>query len=203
MDHREIYLVGIQFTVVTDCNSVRASFSKKDLIPRIGRWWMKIQEYTFEINHRAGDSMKHADALSRNPVGEPEETECADGIEVLSTEISYDDWLTLGQRADKQIKFIAEVLEKRTQDCNSSEKKIKNEFELKEGRVFRKANESLLLYVPKRMQWRVTKMSHDDLAHMSLDRTKEHIRQNYWFPRMHRYVKGYRRNRRMSSVSLP
>lgn len=33
-----VYLLGIHFKVVTDCNALRATFSKRDLLPRVGRW---------------------------------------------------------------------------------------------------------------------------------------------------------------------
>ncbi|KAK9693072.1 RNase H-like domain found in reverse transcriptase [Popillia japonica] len=62
-----IYLMGIQFKVVTDCNAIRTTLTKRDLVPRIGRWWLAIQEYKFDVEYRAGHKMSHADALSRNP----------------------------------------------------------------------------------------------------------------------------------------
>lgn len=34
-----VYLVGIKFKIVTDCNSLRATFQKRDMIPRVVRWW--------------------------------------------------------------------------------------------------------------------------------------------------------------------
>lgn len=33
-----IYLKGIPFTVLTDCNALRTTFTKRDLAPRIARW---------------------------------------------------------------------------------------------------------------------------------------------------------------------
>jgi len=32
-----VYLLGIRFKVVTDCNALRATFAKRDLLPHIGR----------------------------------------------------------------------------------------------------------------------------------------------------------------------
>lgn len=61
------YLLGITFTVITDCNSLKATSKKKQLIPRIARWWLQLQEFTFEVQYRPGNRMKHVDALSRNP----------------------------------------------------------------------------------------------------------------------------------------
>jgi len=65
--HFRVYLLGIKFKVVTDCNALRATFAKRDLLPRIGRWWLEVQEFTFDIEYRAGTRMTHADALSRTP----------------------------------------------------------------------------------------------------------------------------------------
>jgi hypothetical protein len=32
-----VYLLGVEFTVVTDCNALRTAGTKPDLVPRIGR----------------------------------------------------------------------------------------------------------------------------------------------------------------------
>ncbi|GFT47608.1 transposon Tf2-9 polyprotein [Trichonephila clavipes] len=41
---------------------------KKELIIRIARWALQLEEFDYEIEHRAGSRMKHVDALSRYPV---------------------------------------------------------------------------------------------------------------------------------------
>ncbi|GFV53794.1 transposon Ty3-I Gag-Pol polyprotein [Trichonephila clavipes] len=41
---------------------------KKDLITPIARWAHQLEEFDYEIEHRAGSRMKHVDALSRYPV---------------------------------------------------------------------------------------------------------------------------------------
>jgi len=40
--------------------------SKKDWDPRIARWALLFQNYDFNIEHRAGNKMKHVDTLNRN-----------------------------------------------------------------------------------------------------------------------------------------
>lgn len=62
-----VYLLGIEFTIVTDCNALRATFSKRDILPRIARWWLTLQEYDCIVIYRPNQSMTHVNALSRNP----------------------------------------------------------------------------------------------------------------------------------------
>lgn len=60
-----IYLSGITFKVITDCDSFRFTLSKQTVNPRISWWAMLLQEYDFEIVHRPSKRMAHVDALSR------------------------------------------------------------------------------------------------------------------------------------------
>lgn len=61
------YLIGIPFKIVTDCLAFEMTMKKKDLVTRVARWVLLLQEYDYSIEHRAGTSMRHVDALSRNP----------------------------------------------------------------------------------------------------------------------------------------
>ena len=61
----KIYLQGIKFKIVTDCNSLKLSIDKIDINSRISRWALELEHYDKVIEHRGGDRMKHADALSR------------------------------------------------------------------------------------------------------------------------------------------
>lgn len=40
-----VYLLGLKFTIVTDCNSVRATLEKKDMLPRV----VRLVEHTTRI----------------------------------------------------------------------------------------------------------------------------------------------------------
>lgn len=60
-----IYLYGIDFTVVTDYHALVFALSKANLNPRIARWTLRLQNYTFNIMHRTDKQMMHVDALSR------------------------------------------------------------------------------------------------------------------------------------------
>ncbi|GFW44820.1 retrovirus-related Pol polyprotein from transposon 17.6 [Trichonephila clavipes] len=63
-----VYLLGQHFKIVTDCPAFQKTMQKKELIIRIARWALQLQEFDYEIEHRVGSRMKHVDALSRYPV---------------------------------------------------------------------------------------------------------------------------------------
>lgn len=68
LKHFRHYLVGSHFTIVTDCNALKATQNKKDLVPRVASWWIYLQDFNFTILYRKGVMLPHADYLSRNPV---------------------------------------------------------------------------------------------------------------------------------------
>ncbi|GFT61202.1 transposon Ty3-I Gag-Pol polyprotein [Trichonephila clavipes] len=55
-------------TNTTEENISEDYAKKKELITRIARWALQLEEFDYEIEHRAGSRMKHVDALSRHPV---------------------------------------------------------------------------------------------------------------------------------------
>lgn len=61
-----LYLYGIKFTIITDCNAIVYAVKKANLNPRIARWTLVLQNYTFDITHRSGTCMSHVDALNRS-----------------------------------------------------------------------------------------------------------------------------------------
>lgn len=72
------YLMGLHFKVVTDCSAIKCAANKKELVPKIARWWLQLQEFSFEVQHRAGAQMAHIDALSRNAVADQPVSEKTD-----------------------------------------------------------------------------------------------------------------------------
>ena len=120
------YLFGRHFRIFTDCAAVRSAMSKKDLNPRIGRWILELQEYDFEICHKAGRQMSHVDAISRNPV---------DSNSFCVSIISKDDWLLVVQEADPDIRAIKNIL---LSGDRLGNKAIFAEYDLRRGKVYRR-----------------------------------------------------------------
>lgn len=177
------YLLGISFVVVTDCNSIKAASKKKQLIPRIARWWLELQEFTFEVQYRPGKRMNHVDALSRNTTTNGESTSDV----VLRIEEA--DWVLSGQLTDDKIREIHEILSK--PPTSEHEKHIYKNYCLRENRIYRITAKGILWLVPKGMRQRVVKTAHDDLGHFGVEKTLHKLCETYWFPRMRAYVENY------------
>jgi len=165
-----VYLYGIDFTIVTDCNALVFAITKASLNPRIARWTLALQNYKFKMAHRPGDKMKHVDALSRSMA--------------YVKEISLERELELRQLADSQIQAIANKLE-----YSDDEK-----FALVNGLVYRKDSNNLKFVVPDAMIHTILRTYHDNMAHVDRTKTHEGIAQTYWFPSMRKKIHNYVEN---------
>ncbi|KMQ85492.1 retrotransposable element tf2 protein type 2 [Lasius niger] len=119
-----IYVYGLEFTVVTNCNAVVHAITKACLNRRIARWILRLQNYTFKVKHTDGRHMAHVDALSR--------------IVCFTDSILLEEELQYRQFQDPKIKMIAESLE-----LNDHE-----DFELTDGLVFKKGIHKHRFVVP-------------------------------------------------------
>ena len=97
LERFHVYLQGIAFRIVTDCNALALAVKKININPRIARWTLTFQNYNFELVHRSSDKMTHVDFLSRY---------------ILTVNvISHEDELLFKQLADPKLKEIAEQVE--------------------------------------------------------------------------------------------
>lgn len=167
-----IYLYGIEFKIVTDCNSLTQALKKKDINPRIQRWALEFQEYDYTLEHREGSKMSHVDGLSRS-----------NGILVIEDN-SFEFSLALCQGRDAKIKALFKELEQK-------EHKI---FELRNGLIYKKRGENLLFYVPRDMEPNILYKYHDEMGHIGIDKVCEIVQRHYWFPNLKKKVTTHVRN---------
>lgn len=164
------YLYGLRFTIITDCNALRLTWTKRDLSPRIGRWWLALQEYDFDVIYRPGTQMKHVDALSRQPLPLPVNM------------IRHADWVECVQSQDDECILIRKQIEEGTSDkC----------YTLVDNKLFKIINGHNRIYIPKDVRWQIVKLQHDDNGHPGLKRTLETIKTKYWFTNMKEFVTKY------------
>lgn len=163
-----IYLYGISFTVITDCHALVFALNKAHLNPRIARWTLRLQAYTFKVVHREGRRMAHVDALSRVIVAYVEP-------------IPLERQLELKQLIDPYLKNVARKLELAEDD----------KFALLDGLIFRKGTDRPRFAVPEAMVTNVIRVYHDDMAHCGAEKTIQGISTNYWFPSLRKRVSEY------------
>lgn len=175
-----VYLLGIPFTIVTDCNSLRATFEKKDTLVRVARWWNIMQEFDFNIIYKPGTTMTHVDALSRNPT--------PSNVTELQVRQIDTDWISTVQHSDSELQRIICILNDKE---NENIIEIKKNFVVKKGLLYRKTEAGDRWVVPKGVRWQILKSNHDEIGHFGFDKTLEIIKSKYWFAKMRRFIKKY------------
>lgn len=163
-----VYLVGRPFTVLTDCQALSTTWTKKDLLPRIGRWWLELQSYDFTVQYRPGVRMQHVDALSR----------CALPVQHITEE----NWVLAVQNDDEKLRNIV---------ININSPEYKDLYKVEENILYRKVGEQYKIVIPKSVRWRIVKMFHDDNGHMNENKVIELIQREYWFEKLRRFVSKF------------
>lgn len=169
-----VYLLGINDKIVTDCHALRTTLVKRDLVPRIARWWLQISEFTFEIEYRPGRNSN---------LSEPSEDS---NITVYNIEKEH--WFLSLQMADPDVSRILKILRPNN---NEEIKDIKKHFVIKDNKLYRRVGEKLCLVVPRGARFQICQSNHDNLGHLGITKTVERIQSNFWFPKLRRFVKKY------------
>ncbi|GFY40804.1 hypothetical protein TNIN_218901 [Trichonephila inaurata madagascariensis] len=134
---------------------------KKDLVTRIARWAMLLEEFDYEIIHHPGQRMKHVDALSRYPV------------------MVMSDTLTLrlknAQSEDEGIVTLKALLG----SGNSQDFFERNEI------LYKFVNGRELIVTPSGMQTEIIKIIHEK-GHFSVAKTEEVVKQEFFIPNLNK-----------------
>uniref|UniRef100_A0A1B0DI95 Reverse transcriptase/retrotransposon-derived protein RNase H-like domain-containing protein n=1 Tax=Phlebotomus papatasi TaxID=29031 RepID=A0A1B0DI95_PHLPP len=135
----KFYVMGKKITVVTDCKSLVETYKKKDIDPKVSRYWLKMLDYEFDIKYRKKEMMTHADALSRCPVGGKEILNLQAGNVMAIRKVNEIDWIRSLQMQDDDIKHIVDIIRGEVKD--KEKKKIYNhDYTIKEEKLYRRVN---------------------------------------------------------------
>ena len=161
-----VYLLGISFNIVTDCEAFQKTMEKRDLSTRVARWVLLLQEFNYTIEHRSGTKMPHVDALSRSPINI---------FPVVIDDILPK--LKLAQDEDNEIKVIKELLKTSNYD-NYCERN---------GILYKFVDGKDLLVVPESMQSEIIKNAHEK-GHFGLKHTEKRLEDLYYIPKLKRKI---------------
>ncbi|GFX60557.1 hypothetical protein TNCV_1555471 [Trichonephila clavipes] len=113
--------------------------SKKQIQQKKTRWALQLEEFDYEIEHRAGSRMKHVDALSRYPV-------------MMVCNDTLTSKLKNAQEEDDNIQTLKSLLEKQESE----------EFFERNGILYKYLNGRELIVTPKAMQAELIKLIHEN-----------------------------------------
>ncbi|GFX19480.1 hypothetical protein TNCV_2073891 [Trichonephila clavipes] len=129
------------------------------------RWALQLEEFNYEIEHRAGSRMKHVDALSRYPV-------------MIVRNDTLTSKLKEAQEKDDNIQTLKSLLEKQESE----------EFFEQNGILYKYLNGRELIVTPKAMEAELIKLIHKN-GHFSVGKTEEIVKQEFFIPNLTNVVK--------------
>ncbi|GFU71215.1 hypothetical protein TNCV_2673791 [Trichonephila clavipes] len=129
------------------------------------RWALQLEEFDYEIEHRAGSRMKHVDALSRYPV-------------MMVCNDTLTSKLKKAQEEDDNIQTLKSLLEKQESE----------EFFERNGILYNYLNGRELIVTPKAMQAELIKLIHEN-DHFSVGKSEEIVKQEFFIPNLTNVVK--------------
>ncbi|UYV78277.1 hypothetical protein LAZ67_16000751, partial [Cordylochernes scorpioides] len=167
------YLYGRHFKIITDHHALCWLKNLKDPTGRLARWALKIQEYDFDIIHKAGKKHMDADGLSRGPLPE------MDWVEDYER-------LFLNQIINEEDEFIENV----KKSLKGSKRAITQNFKEENGCLYKKnpnpEGRAWLLVVPKKRRKDIMSEFHNHMlnGHLGVARTTYRLKNKYHWPSM-------------------
>lgn len=175
LQHFRHYLVGVRFTVVTDCNALKLTQRKRDLLPRVARWWIYLQDFDFGLDYRKGTLMSHADYFSRNPIN-------------VCTVQKPQTWAQIAQASDEETRTLIQKLTDGQLDATR--------YVVKNDLLYVKHTPTgepsrYLCFIPKGHRLSLLRIFHDEHDHLGVDKTVDLITKHFWFPGLRAFVQKY------------
>lgn len=160
-----VYLLGIPFKIVTDCVAFKHTVKAKKLNATVAKWVIALDEYQYQVDHRAGDRMKHVDALSRAPVmmtvGDPL-------VEMIKN----------AQRRDERLQAILELVKTKEFDDYFVSGDIL--MKIVDGRE--------VTAVPAELQTEIIRQAHEN-GHFGVRKLEQIIKRDYHIPQLTAKIK--------------
>lgn len=184
------YVEGYDFTVITDHSSLKWLMTTKDLNGRLARWSLKLQPYTFTVQHRKGTQNIVADSLSRNF----EDTIAIDALElddICKFHLDLNDKAFQSEDYLDLIEFVKDNVERL------------NDLMISDGFVYKRTKHTVghefldtlvwKLWIPVDLRHNLIVHAHDPphASHGGIGKTLFRLRERFFWPAMALDVKEY------------
>ena len=192
-----IYLLGApRFRIVTAHKPLIPLFNKvkAKVPPRIERWIMEMQDVDYELVYEPGkDEIDPLDFLSRHPLPETGDDKTE---KIIRWNVNEEHAVVVTRiREETQKDEVKRRLAKRIVKGDWEKYKrdkdlehylhVKQELSVAEGLMFRERR--ILIVLPPALQRKVVKLGHSQ-GHLGKTKTKQVLREKYWFPLMNSMI---------------
>ena len=154
-----VYLQGLKFKLVTDCEAFKKTLHTQDITAKIARWALLLEEFDYEVEHRPGQRLKHVDALSRYPI------------------MTVDDKVTLmiqqQQDTEEKLRVIKQILEKQQYE----------DYLVEHGILMKKVGDRSLIVLPSKMHDDIIRKAHEN-GHFGVKKMSESINEEFYIPKL-------------------
>ena len=196
----QLYLLGQDFTVITDHKPLEALFNNPSRPGpfRVERIRLRLQGFSFKVKYRQGKN-NPSDYISRHPLplscSSKSEIRESSSLEahvhfIINTDIpDAIDVCKIQEETglDETLKCLKDHLINNTLNSMKSKllepfKKIKEELSIANGVILRGSR----IIIPKSLQEKIVKIAHE--GHLGIVKTKQFLRSRVWFPGLDKLV---------------
>ena len=201
--HFRSYLFGNSFTLITDHEPLKWLMTTQKLTEKMARWSLLLQEYDFDVVHRAGVENTNADCLSRYPL---ESTKAAPILDWTKGEIlppaTYfalmadllDESGAIEVDKEKDIWHDIDVLQflQTHKYCSGSSAMERDKiyrrakgYRWQGSSVFKMMQHGALVVVPRPQDRQdLVIHTHRTMGHFGVQRTVDRLKKDYWWREM-------------------
>jgi transposase InsO family protein len=193
-------LLGRQFQIWTDHKPLVFLFSTTKVSPKVLRWRMQLQEFTFTIRHCAGKDNVVADHLSRAFCVD-ETSEEDDGASPFLTSAG----VIAKQKRDPELRALAWAIkskcEKRPAEVSAALWSVRRQVKLNDGILTYQEEGSSRWIIPQSLRQQVMQLAHDN--HRGIDATLSRLRRQAYWPNSRKDVETFVKKCRICALVKP
>lgn len=168
IEYWHFYLVGQEFTVITDHMPLKSIGKLGKPNTRLFNWSIRLRQYNFKVEYRAGNKNQEADYLSRNPVALLEEITSGAVNWVDADRISNAQALVSDDDVPKKVKIIKDTAGRKL--------------------VYQKADQ-MKEYLPDDLARNVLEELHLRLGHIGQKKMELQFVRKYYNPNLAKHLK--------------